>query len=72
MIRTHPDWFTRARKKWSAEMAQAKKRHRDALQPAYCMADIRHIYRVRARAVTDIRHLRAQALALVLIERASR
>lgn len=59
--RVKPAWFERARKKWSREMAQV---HLRAISPAS--------ENDRLQVALDGWRLRAQALALVLIERASR
>lgn len=60
-----PDWFIRARKKWAAEMVEARKRC------AYVKkVPVRNTY--AAFAERKMNDLRAQALALVLIDRASR
>lgn len=61
MTRTRPEWFTRARTKWSREMAQL---HSRAIAPAS--------ENDRLQVALDGWRLRAQALALVLIDRASR
>lgn len=56
-----PQWFERARKKWTRDMTMARKRLDNGIgaEP-------------RIEAYFEIVRLRAQALALVLIERASR